>query len=618
MPAKSDWSGVSLDDLYDNEKLQNLQPEERTKVYDDYADFHELSKTQRQRFQTLQKMDYSVFQSAGLPQERAKAEANQYRWAISESQKAEAAGAPKESFAQIKAAYVDRLMKVGEVYDSATAKRGGALKAAGMLNRIRQIPEIGQDTPEGQELRDQAGAFEATIRNSGADPSIESEELRTLVADNKIITDFKGPSVAQTSNGQWVPSPFHMLRDPEGTKKAITDNVPRIEAKRLLDSFDDVRGEVGKSFRSSLSDKDLLDAGISKIGAENAVLEKRGLKSRSEAARKGISDEVENDIAAEIVTRYIATEEGKSDWTRFADANVDSISSGFERIGRLPFAVDAIFGFEGASRKLEGQIADEQLSGAKSQLRPELSGATEKTAAVTGELFPLGLTLLAGSQGAKVGKLLNFSKTNISRMAQSAAAGFGGARSAAGIAEELTLLQKNGGDIRRAAALAFGMTTLSTLVFNRAGIGGVEQFRAAKDSLLPLVTKSLRQKFLAAGGTLGKGAIEEHGLCVKTKKGWVVITGCAHPGADNMAAQARQVTGGPVHLVAGGFHMMRLPEAGINAVVDRFEELGVQRAAPCHCSGDETRRIFNQRLGNRCTLVGVGDDFRFRPPLANT
>lgn len=115
-------------------------------------------------------------------------------------------------------------------------------------------------------------------------------------------------------------------------------------------------------------------------------------------------------------------------------------------------------------------------------------------------------------------------------------------------------------------------------------------------------------------GTLGKGAIEEHGLCVKTKKGWVLLTGCAHPGADNMAKRAERVTGGPIHLVAGGFHMIRQPESNIDAVIDRFEELGVHRAAPTHCSGDETRRVFKDRLGSRCRLVGVGDTFRFQAP----
>ncbi|MBU0717491.1 MAG: MBL fold metallo-hydrolase [Planctomycetes bacterium] len=117
-------------------------------------------------------------------------------------------------------------------------------------------------------------------------------------------------------------------------------------------------------------------------------------------------------------------------------------------------------------------------------------------------------------------------------------------------------------------------------------------------------------------GTLGKGAIEEHALCVKTDKGWVVITGCAHPGVDNMAAQAKEVVSGPIHMVMGGFHMMRQSNEEVDTVIDRLEGLGVQRSAPCHCSGDTTRTRFKERLEGRCSLVGVGDEFRFRRPGA--
>ena len=112
-------------------------------------------------------------------------------------------------------------------------------------------------------------------------------------------------------------------------------------------------------------------------------------------------------------------------------------------------------------------------------------------------------------------------------------------------------------------------------------------------------------------GTLGQGAIEEHGLCVKTSKGWVLITGCAHPGVDNLAAQAKKVTGGPMDLVVGGFHMLRHSKSDANAVIDRLEGLGVARVAPCHCTGDEARRLFKKRLDDRCELAGVGSVFRF-------
>ena len=112
-------------------------------------------------------------------------------------------------------------------------------------------------------------------------------------------------------------------------------------------------------------------------------------------------------------------------------------------------------------------------------------------------------------------------------------------------------------------------------------------------------------------GTLGKGTLEEHGLCVRTGKGWVLITGCAHPGVDNLTARALEVAGEGPHLVVGGFHMIEWPTERIDAVIDRFEQLGVQRAAPCHCTGDDPRARFKERLAERCSLVGVGEVFRF-------
>ncbi|KPK48125.1 MAG: hypothetical protein AMK72_07490 [Planctomycetes bacterium SM23_25] len=114
-------------------------------------------------------------------------------------------------------------------------------------------------------------------------------------------------------------------------------------------------------------------------------------------------------------------------------------------------------------------------------------------------------------------------------------------------------------------------------------------------------------------GTLGKGAIEEHGLCAKTPSGWVLITGCAHPGVGDMAAKAKDVTTGPIELVMGGFHMGGHSDKQITSVVDRFEQLGVRRVAPCHCSGDRARTLFKKRYGERCTLAGVGAVLRFAP-----
>ena len=72
-------------------------------------------------------------------------------------------------------------------------------------------------------------------------------------------------------------------------------------------------------------------------------------------------------------------------------------------------------------------------------------------------------------------------------------------------------------------------------------------------------------------GSLGT-SIKEQALIVSTPKGYVVITGCAHPGLENIIEQARPL--GRIYGVVGGFH--------------GFSELqslkGIEMIAPCHCT----------------------------------
>jgi len=152
-------------------------------------------------------------------------------------------------------------------------------------------------------------------------------------------------------------------------------------------------------------------------------------------------------------------------------------------------------------------------------------------------------------------------------------------------------------------------------VFVPAGFPG--SFKGRIAALGGRTVESEQSQVVCAGarttGTLGRGAIEEHGLCVKTGKGWVVITGCAHPGVAEIAEQARRITGGPIHLILGGFHMGGHSKRRIKAVIDRLEMMPVERAAPCHCSGDRARVLFKERFGDRCVLVGVGSVLAFPP-----
>jgi len=72
-------------------------------------------------------------------------------------------------------------------------------------------------------------------------------------------------------------------------------------------------------------------------------------------------------------------------------------------------------------------------------------------------------------------------------------------------------------------------------------------------------------------GALGT-FIKEQSLIVNTKEGNVVITGCAHPGLENIIDRSREL--GEIYCVVGGFHGF-----------SKLEELdGIEIIAPCHCT----------------------------------
>ena len=100
--------------------------------------------------------------------------------------------------------------------------------------------------------------------------------------------------------------------------------------------------------------------------------------------------------------------------------------------------------------------------------------------------------------------------------------------------------------------------------------------------------------------------IKEQSLVIETDKGLVVITGCAHPGVVNVVREAKRLRGGDVHLVLGGFHLCWMNILQIRGIVGGVRKEGVEKVAPCHCSGDLARSTFGKAYGENFILVGVG------------
>jgi 7,8-dihydropterin-6-yl-methyl-4-(beta-D-ribofuranosyl)aminobenzene 5'-phosphate synthase len=106
-------------------------------------------------------------------------------------------------------------------------------------------------------------------------------------------------------------------------------------------------------------------------------------------------------------------------------------------------------------------------------------------------------------------------------------------------------------------------------------------------------------------GQLGDTIVEQ-ALVLQTSDGLVVITGCAHPGVENMVAAAKAALDGDVALVFGGFHLYDAPADVVTATIQRLKALGAGSVAPCHCSGPLAIEMFATAYTDSFVSVGAG------------
>jgi 7,8-dihydropterin-6-yl-methyl-4-(beta-D-ribofuranosyl)aminobenzene 5'-phosphate synthase len=100
--------------------------------------------------------------------------------------------------------------------------------------------------------------------------------------------------------------------------------------------------------------------------------------------------------------------------------------------------------------------------------------------------------------------------------------------------------------------------------------------------------------------------IPEQGLVLRTSKGLVVMTGCAHPGIVQIVERAHELLGGPIYLVMGGFHLGNHSTAQIEAIVNSFRDMDVLHVAPSHCTGDQAIEAFRHEYGDDFIQAGAG------------
>jgi len=117
-------------------------------------------------------------------------------------------------------------------------------------------------------------------------------------------------------------------------------------------------------------------------------------------------------------------------------------------------------------------------------------------------------------------------------------------------------------------------------------------------------------------GELG-AFIKEQSLIIKTDKGLVIITGCAHPGIVNVIKKAKGMLGKEVYpkgvyLVLGGFHLCWMNTWQVRGIINGVKREKVEKVAPSHCSGDLARELFKKAYGDDFILSGAGKKIRVK------
>ncbi len=106
-------------------------------------------------------------------------------------------------------------------------------------------------------------------------------------------------------------------------------------------------------------------------------------------------------------------------------------------------------------------------------------------------------------------------------------------------------------------------------------------------------------------GPLGED-IPEHSLVMRTDKGLVIITGCAHPGIEKITRLVADQLNEPVYLLIGGFHLMRKTQQETAEFIQSLKDLDVAKVAPSHCTGGEQISQFREAWGTNFIDAGCG------------
>lgn len=111
--------------------------------------------------------------------------------------------------------------------------------------------------------------------------------------------------------------------------------------------------------------------------------------------------------------------------------------------------------------------------------------------------------------------------------------------------------------------------------------------------------------------------VDDQALWFDTPDGIVIVLGCAHAGVVNTVLQVRRAAPDrPIHLVAGGMHLVSATPRRIDDTIRDLRDLGVERVSPAHCTGFEAASRLRAAFQDRCQpwITGTSLELELAPP----
>jgi len=110
-------------------------------------------------------------------------------------------------------------------------------------------------------------------------------------------------------------------------------------------------------------------------------------------------------------------------------------------------------------------------------------------------------------------------------------------------------------------------------------------------------------------GKLEKETVMEQGAVFKCVKGYVLVTGCSHPGIVKMVKTAEKKSGKKIYAVVGGLHLKDSSDDDIMKTALELKETGVKKVIAGHCTGARACGILKKTFKTGFTKLKPGDEY---------